>query len=199
MDKVYCVKITGKAAYLQVGSSTPLTTKNPTTDPMVAKFITREDAFAAMTNWINPIGCEIVSFFFKSEYDFEVVKKKAGSDNYYNRWVLNNDAPILRTHLYLRLLRESLRLSIRDVAAVTGLSVWSITIFENDELFKLDKADIYSILVEFYHLQLINNPHSEIIKAVAKTRLIQYYEEGWFDMSEKEKRGILRRTKHCII
>ncbi len=166
---------------------------------MVAKFMMMEDAFAAMTNWINPIGCEIVSFFLKSEYDFEVVKKKAGSDNYYNRWVLNNDASILRTHLYLRLLRESLRLSIRDVAAVTGLSVWSITIFENDELFKLDKADIYSILVEFYHLQLINNPHSEIIKAVAKTRLIQYYEEGWFDMTEKEKKGILRRTKECII
>jgi len=199
MDKVYCVKITGKDAYLQVGSATPLTTENPATDPMVAKFMTMEDAFAAMTNWINPIGCEIVSFFFKSEYDFEVVKKETDSENRYNRWVLNDNAPILRTHLYLRLLRESLKLTIRDVASVTGLSVWSITVFENDESFELDKADIYSILLEFYGSQLTNNPHSEIIKAVAKTRLIQYYEEGWFNMSEKEKKGILRRTKECII
>jgi hypothetical protein len=97
----------------------------------------------------------------------------------------------------LRLLRESLRLSIRDVASVNGLSVWSITVFENDESFELDKADIYSILLEFYGSQLTNNPHGEIIKAVAKTRLIQCYEEGWFDMTEKEKRGILRRTKNC--
>lgn len=199
MDKLYCVKITGKDAYLQVGSSTPLTTKNPTTDPMVAKFITEEDAFAAMTNWINPIGCEIVSFFFKSEYDFEIVNKKAGSNNYYNRWVLNDNAPILRTHIYLRLLRESMRLSIRDVASETGLSACSITVFENDESFELDKTDIYSILVEFYCSQLADHMHSEIIKAVAKTRLIQYYEEGWFNMPEKEKRGILRRTKYCII
>ena len=197
MNKIYCVKITGKDAYLQVGSITALTTENPATDPMVAKFMTMADAFAAMTNWINPIGCEIVSFFFKSEYDFEVVKKETGSENRYNRWVLNDNAPILRTHLYLRLLRESLRLSIRDVAAATGCSPWSITVFENDESFELDKADLYYILLEFYGSQLTNNPHSEIIKAVAKTRLIQYYEEGWFNMSEKEKRGILRRTENC--
>lgn len=197
MDKVYCVKITGKDAYLQVGSITALTTKNPATDPMVAKFITMGDAFAAMTNWINPIGCEIVSFFFKSEYDFEVAKKKADSENRYNRWVLNDDAPILRTHLYLRLLRESLRLSTRDVAAATGCSAWSITVFENDESFDLEKTDLYCILLEFYGSQLIDNPHAEIIKAVAKTRLIQYYEEGWFNMSEKEKHGLLRRNKQC--
>lgn len=197
MDKVYCVKIISRDAYLQVGSSTPLTTKNPVTDPMVAKFITMADAFAAMTNWINPIGCEIVSFFFKSEYDFEVVKKEADSENRYNRWVLNDDAPILRTHLYLRLLRESLRLSIRDVAAATGRSAWSITVFENDESFELEKAELYCILLEFYGQKLIDNPHAEIIKAVAKTRLIQCYEEGWFNMSEKEKHGLLRRNKQC--
>ena len=197
MDKVYCVKIISRDAYLQVGSSTPLTTENPATDPMVAKFMTMADAFAAMTNWINPIGCEIVSFFFKSEYDFEVVKKETDSENRYNRWVLNDNAPILRTHLYLRLLRESLRLSIRDVAAVIGCSPWSITVFENDESFELEKTDLYYILLEFYGSQLANNPHSEITKAVAKTRLIQCYEEGWFNMSEKEKRGILRRTKTC--
>lgn len=197
MDKVYCVKITGKDAYLQVGSSTPLTTENPATDPMVAKFMTMEDAFAAMTNWINPIGCEIVSFFFKSEYDFEVVNKESGSENRYNRWVLNNDAPILRTHLYLRLLRESLKLTIRDVAAATECSAWSITMFENDESFELGDVDVYSTLVNFYKSQLIDHPHGEIIKAVAKTRLIQYYEEGWFDVSAKEKRGILRRTENC--
>lgn len=85
MDKVYCVKIIGKDAYLQVGSSAPLTTDKPEIDPMVAKFITKEDAFAAMTNWINPIGCEIVSFFFKPEYDFEVAKKVSGSRNRYGR------------------------------------------------------------------------------------------------------------------
>ena len=197
MNKIYCVKITGKDAYLQVGSITALTTENPATDPMVAKFMTMADAFAAMTNWINPIGCEIVSFFFKSEYDFEVVKKEDDSENRYNRWVLNDNAPILRTHLYLRLLRESLRLSVKDVASATGCSPWSITVFENDESFELDKADLYYILLEFYGSQLTNNPHSEIIKAVAKTRLIQYYEEGWFNMSEKEKRGILRRTENC--
>lgn len=197
MDKVCCVRIIERDAYLQVGSSTPLTTKNPVNDPMVAKFITEEDAFAAMTNWINPIGCEIVSFFFRPEYDFEVAQKKTGSKNYYSRWALNDNASIWRTHLYLRLLRESLRMSIRDVAAETGLSIWSITVFENDELFRLNKADIYSILVDFYDSQLIYNPHAEIIKAVAKTRLIQYYEEGWFNMSEKEKRGILRRNKQC--
>lgn len=198
MNKVYCVKIIGENAYLQVGSSAPLTTDKPEIDPMVAKFITKEDAFAAMTNWINPIGCEIVSFFFKSEYDFEVVKKEADSENRYNRWVLNDNTPILRTHLYLRLLRESLRMSIRDVVEATGCSGWSITVFENDEFFELNKVDIYSILVNFYKSQLIDNPHAEIIKAVAKTRLIQYYEEGWFSMSAKEKKGILRRTKHCI-
>lgn len=197
MDKVYCVKITGKDAYLQVGSSTPLTTENPATDPMVAKFMTMADAFAAMTNWINPIGCEIVSFFYKSEYDFEVVKKEADSENRYNRWVLNDNAPILRTHLYLRLLRESLRLSIRDVAAATGRSAWSITVFENDESFELEKTDLSYILRMFYGSQLIDNPHAEIIKAVAKTRLIQCYEEGWFNMSEKEKHGLLRRNKQC--
>lgn len=197
MDKVYCVKIIGKDAYLQAGSSAPLTTDKPEIDPMVAKFITKEDAFAAMTNWINPIGCEIVSFFYKSEYGFEVVKKVSGSDNRYNRWVLNDDASILRTHLYLRLLRESLRLSIRDVAATTGRSAWSITVFENYESFELDEVDLYSILTGFYSSQLIDHPHGEIIKAVAKTRLIQYYEEGWFDVSTKEKRGILRRTENC--
>lgn len=197
MDKVYCVKIIGKDAYLQVGSSAPLTTDKPEIDPMVAKFISKEDAFAAMTNWINPIGCEIVSFFFKPEYDFEVVDKESGSENRYNRWVLNNNAPILRTHLYLRLLRESLKLTIRDVATEIGCSAWSITIFENDESFELDKVDLYPILVEFYGLQLSDHPHSEIIKAVAKTRLIQYYEEGWFDTSEKEKQGLLRRNKKC--
>ena len=199
MDKVYCVKIIGKNAYLQVGSSAPLTTENPVNDPMVAKFTRKEDAFAAMTNWINPICCEIVPFFFKSEYDFEVVNKESGSENRYNRWVLNNDAPILRTHLYLRLLRESLKLTIRDVATEIGRSAWSITIFENDESFELDKVDLYPILVEFYGSQLSDNPHSEIIKAVAKTRLIQYYEEGWFNASEKEKLGIHRRNKCCII
>lgn len=197
MDKVYCVRIISRDTYLQVGSSTPLTTKNPANDPMVAKFITKEDAFAAMTNWINPIGCEIVSFFFKPEYDFEVAKKKADSENRYNRWVLNDDAPILRTHLYLRLLRESLRLSIRDVAAATGRSAWSITVFENDESFELEKAELYCILLEFYGQKLIDNPHAEIIKAVAKTRLIQCYEEGWFNMSEKEKHSLLRRNKQC--
>ena len=199
MDKVYCVKIIGKNAYLQVGSSAPLTTDKPEIDPMVAKFITKEDAFAAMTNWINPIGCEIVSFFFKSEYDFEVVNRESGSENRYNRWVLNNDAPILRTHLYLRLLRESLKLTIRDVATEIGCSPWAITIFENNESFELDKVNLYPILVEFYGLQLADHPNSELIKAVAKTRLIQYYEEGWFDTSEKEKLGIHRRNKHCII
>lgn len=199
MDKVYCVKITERNAYLQVGSATPLTTEKPVNDPMVAKFMTKEDAFAAMTNWTNPICCEIVSFFFKSEYDFEVVHKETGSENHYNRWVLNNDVPILRTHLYLRLLRESLKLTIRDVATEIGCSAWSITIFENDESFALDKVDLYPILVEFYGSQLSDHPHSEIIKAVAKTRLIQYYEEGWFDASEKEKLGIHRRNKHCII
>lgn len=199
MDKVYCVKIIGKDAYLQVGSSAPLATDKPEIDPMVAKFITKEDAFAAMTNWINPIGCEIVPFFFKSEYDFEVVNKESGSENHYNRWVLNNDTPILRAHLYLRLLRESLKLTIRDVATEIGCSAWAITIFENDESFELDKVDLYPILIEFYGSQLADNPHSEIIKAVAKTRLIQYYEEGWFDTSEKEKLGIHRRNKHCII
>jgi hypothetical protein len=197
MDKVYCVKIIGKDAYLQAGSSAPLTTDKPEIDPMVAKFITKEDAFAAMTNWINPIGCEIVSFFYKSEYDFEVVKKETGSDNRYNRWVLNNDAPILRTHLYLRLLRESLRMSIRDVAAATGRSAWSITMFENDESFELGDVDVYSTLVNFYKSQLIDHPHGEIIKAVAKTRLIQYYEEGWFEVLAKEKYGLLRRNKKC--
>lgn len=197
MNKVYCVKITGKDAYLQVGSITALTTENPATDPMVAKFMTMADAFAAMTNWINPIGCEIVSFFYKSEYDFEVVKKEADSENRYNRWVLNDNAPILRTHLYLRLLRESLRLSIRDVAAATGRSAWSITVFENDESFELEKTDLYCILLEFYGSKLTDNPHAEIIKAVAKTRLIQCYEEGWFNMSEKEKHGLLRRNKQC--
>lgn len=197
MDKVYCVKIIGKDAYLQAGSSAPLTTDKPEIDPMVAKFITKEDAFAAMTNWINPIGCEIVSFFFKSEYDFEVVKKETGSDNRYNRWVLNDNTPILRTHLYLRLLRESLRMSIRDVAAATGRSAWSITMFENDESFELGDVDVYSTLVNFYKSQLIDHPHGEIIKAVAKTRLIQYYEEGWFEVLAKEKHGLLRRNKKC--
>lgn len=201
MDKVYCVKMNtnekGMDYYMQVGTTAPLRTDKPETDPMVAKFITREDAFAAMMNWVNPIGCEIVSFFFKSEYDFEVVKKETGSENHYNRWVLNDNAPILHTHLYLRLLRESLRLSIRDVAAVTGLSAWSITVFENDESFELEKVDLYDVLSMFYASQLIDNPHAEIIKAVAKTRLIQCYEEGWFNMSEKEKHGLLRRNKQC--
>lgn len=201
MDKVYCVKMNtkdeGMDCYMQVGSTAPLRTDKPETDPMVAKFITMEDAFAAMMNWVNPIGCEIVSFFYKSEYDFEVVKKETDSENRYNRWVLNDDASILRTHLYLRLLRESLRLSIRDVAAITGCSVWSITVFENDELFELEKADLYYILLEFYGSKLTDNPHAEIIKAVAKTRLIQCYEEDWFNMSEKEKRGLLRRNKQC--
>lgn len=171
MNKVYCVKITGKDAYLQVGSITALTTENPATDPMVAKFMTMADAFAAMTNWINPIGCEIVSFFFKSEYDFEVVKKETASENRYNRWVLNDNAPILRTHLYLRLLRESLRLSIRDVASVTGLSAWSITVFENDESFELDKVDIYSILLEFYDSQLADHPHGRNHQSSSKDSL----------------------------
>lgn len=197
MDKVYCVKIIGKDAYLQAGSSAPLTTDKPEIDPMVAKFITKEDAFAAMTNWINPIGCEIVAFFYKSEYDFEVVKKEANSENRYNRWVLNDNAPILRTHLYLRLLRESLRLSIRDVAAATERSAWSITMLENDESFELGDVDVYSTLVNFYKSQLIDHPHGEIIKAVAKTRLIQYYEEGWFEVLAKEKHGLLRRNKKC--
>lgn len=199
MDKVYCVKMNtnekGMGCYMQVGTTAPLRTDKPETDPMVAKFITREDAFAAMMNWANPIGCEIVSFFFKSEYDFEVVKKETCSENRYNRWVLNDDTPILRTHLYLRLLRESLRLSIRDVAAATGRSAWSITMFENDESFEPGDVEVYSALINFYKSQLIDNPHAEIIKAVAKTRLIQYYEEGWFDKYAKEKRGILRRTK----
>jgi hypothetical protein len=197
MDKVYCVKIIGKDAYLQVGSSVPLATDKPEIDPMVAKFTRKEDAFAAMTNWINPIDCEIVSFFYKSEYDFEVVKKETGSDNRYNRWVLNDETPILHTHLYLRLLRESLRMSIRDVAAATGRSAWSITMFENDESFELDDVDVYSTLVNFYKSQLIDHPHGEIIKAVAKTRLIQYYEEGWFEVLAKEKHGLLRRNKKC--
>lgn len=196
---IYVVRITGTDTYLGVGTPDPVTSASPAVEPSVAKFLTEEDAFAAMTNWIAPLMCEIVLIPKNNEHLFEVNKTccngryTEGGKRYL---IASTKDPCLNSHLYLRLLREALHIDVRDVAADISASSWSIVTFENDENFEMQRKDPIEIrLRQYYTRRLSELRDPEIAKCVAMTRLIQYIEEGWFDTPKHQRRGVLRKAK----
>lgn len=195
---IYVVRITGTDTYLGVGTPDPVASVSPAIEPSVAKFLTEEEAFAAMTNWIAPLMCEIVLTSRENPHLFEL--NKACYDKHYNggkQYLISSTKdPLLHSHLYLRLLRETLHIDIRDVASDIGASCWSIVMFENDESFEMRYKDpLERRLKEYYTRRLSELRDPEIVKCVAMTRLIQYIEEGWFENPKHIRSGILRKAK----
>ena len=196
---VYVVRWRGTDSYLGVGTSAPVSSTSPAVEPTVAKFLTEEEAFAAMTNWTAPLLCEIVLIPKNNEHLFEV-NKSCCNDRYTEggkRYLIaSTKDPFLNSHLYLRLLREALHIDVRDVAADISTSSWSIVMFENDENFEMQRKDpIERRLRQYYTRRLSELRDPEIAKCVAMTRLIQYIEEGWFDTPKHQRRGVLRKAK----
>lgn len=194
----YVVRITGTDTYLGVGTPDPVASSSPAVEPSVAKFLTEEEAFAAMTNWIAPLMCEIVLTSRQNQHLFEL--NKACYNDKYNGGkqylIASTKDPFLNSHLYLRLLREALHIDVRDVASDIDASGWSIVMFENDENFEMQRKDpIERRLRQYYTRRLSELRDPEIAKCVAMTRLIQYIEEGWFDTPKHQRRGVLRKAK----
>lgn len=196
---VYVVRLTGTDSYLGVGTSAPVSSTSPAVEPTVAKFLTEEEAFAAMTNWTAPLLCEIVLMPKNNEHLFEVNKTCCNGrhiDGGKTYLIASTKDPFLNSHLYLRLLREALHIDVRDVAADISASCWSIVMFENDENFEMQRKDpIERRLRQYYTRRLSELRDPEIAKCVAMTRLIQYIEEGWFDTPKHQRRGVLRKAK----
>lgn len=196
---VYVVRWRGTDSYLGVGTSAPVSSTTPAVEPSVAKFLTEEEAFAAMTNWTAPLLCEIVLIPKNNEHLFEVNKTCCNdrhTDGGRTYLIASTKDPFLNSHLYLRLLREALHIDVRDVAADISASCWSIVMFENDENFEMQRKDpIERRLKAYYTRRLSELRDPEIAKCVAMTRLIQYIEEGWFDTPKHQRRGVLRKAK----
>lgn len=192
MDKVYVVKNMEDGSYMGVGCTPSIQSSDPLNEPMVAKFMTEEAAFAAMTNWIYPIGSSVIPINLIQDEHFAVYYKNNGS-MVYKGFIYSADDPIYHSHLYLRLLRESLHLSSHDVHEEAKISLWSLNMFENDELFALKKCNLYDKLATYYALKLKDHPEPELVKSVASCRLLQYVSEGWFRTSARSHIRILRR------
>ena len=179
---IYMVKDTATNTYLGVGTEMGIKSDYPDWDAFVAKFLTKEDAISAMTNWSNATECEI------EEYNVTYI-----SGN-----IMAMEAPpegFVNSHLYFRLLREALHMSIREVADHLGISLWMATNFENYEDWYSTECELECLFKSYFEEVLDRTPNRRLIENVAKIRLLQYIKEGWFDNQNRDKRGYLRRSK----
>lgn len=189
---VYAVKDCMYDSYMAVGQADPIKSDDPLNDPKVAKFITEEDADKALLDWIFPMACKVIKLETKEPYvNFKVSTTDPKTKKTVEYMIPKVNAS-LRSHLYLRFIREALHYSIEEIADETGLSKWSIVTFENDELFKMESVDIYKVLSDKYISILKTCPTRDLVKIVAKSRLLQYLNEGWFEKSDRTKIGALR-------
>lgn len=189
---VYAVKDCMYDSYMAVGQTDPIKSEDPLNDPRVAKFFTEEDADKALLDWTFPMACKVIELEIKERYvNFRVLNTDPKTKKTVEYGIPKVNA-LLRSHLYLRFIREALHYSVEEIATETGLSKWSIVKFENDELFTMASIDIYGILYNKYVNILWTCPTRDLVKIVAKSRLLQYVNEGWFEKSNHTKMGALR-------
>lgn len=195
MNTIYLVEHMSSKTYMAVGSSYPIASTTPLREPQVAKFLSREDAYAAMTNWMHPMDCRVVEVSIEDGYVFSTQSKQInGMDGTRSFVITDANDPVLHTHLYLRLIREALHISLAEVADHLGTSVWTISTWENDESYRYGREDLYSALHTYYSIKVRASREPYAVLAVAKMRLIQYTLEGWFEFP-KEGKAMLRRVQ----